>query len=864
MNSRKKIAFFFKKQQAVGGSLIFFFKLASYLAEQGEYEVLYFNLPNIDLEEGYLSESVQTHYMPYCDFNVLEDADIIVPFNHVISLLTYIKGVKTGRILLYNWQPDATVLLRNQLYYKNREIAPLLELFCEKDAVAFMAESDRVACNKWIEGEFNRRYVPVFPSENNDYSLQHALHGINRVSIGWMSRLDTEKIYSLINMLEAIRSDDTIEKVDLHIIGDGPARNKINIQRYSSKVRFIFTSFLFGEERDQYFLDNVDIAVTMGVSALDTGMLGIPTVVPSVMTRPFEGNRFVYLFDVKDYSLGWSNEDLDLLGLETHTIGEVIRAVYSEEGKKEIGAACLNYCKDNYSIEKTAQLMVSALQNSQLTQEDCRNNSVLNAHLTAFQNYRKLRRGRDYDIFVTFIRKVNQIQGKSLFKKIKILTSIACNPIKKKIGGYWGKIVRRLKLIGIRRKNLKYFNAIQNSYQEKAEIIKKVYENTGKIKVAHLVILNASFPTRPIFEEMLKDSAFDPYIIVVPDVQRSIQYRNVSLQNTYDELANQYGERVLYGYDPLENTYLELGEEYQLVCFNNPYRKMAHKYHHIAYFTDKNVLTLYVNYGFAAVKYGRAIMDTNFYNLCWKVCIDSPINLRDLKKHHVIKGRNAFVTSYLKMDRYALAPLHHNRRKTIIISPHHTVLGWDTLDISNFLAYSDFFLELPKRYPDIDFVFRPHPLLFNNLLEGKRWTQKRIDNYLSSIEQIPNIRYDCSGDYFEVFANSDGMIHDCSSFIGEYLFTEKPCCYMLKSKKEIKEVMNPMGVACMNNYYKAFSKEDILRFIDDVIIGGIDPLKERREKFSREELKFNYPHAAESVINMIKDTLDIETTDGGK
>ena len=117
------------------------------------------------------------------------------------------------------------------------------------------------------------------------------------------------------------------------------------------------------------------------------------------------------------------------------------------------------------------------------------------------------------------------------------------------------------------------------------------------------------------------------------------------------------------------------------------------------------------------------------------------------------------------------------------------------------------------------------------------------------------MRYDHSGDYFELFANSDGIVHDCSSFIGEYLFTEKPCCYMLKNEQEIQDVMNPMGIACMENYYKAYGKDDILRFIDEVILKGIDPLKEQREEFSRKILKFNYPHSAEAVIRMLKESI---------
>ena len=96
------------------------------------------------------------------------------------------------------------------------------------------------------------------------------------------------------------------------------------------------------------------------------------------------------------------------------------------------------------------------------------------------------------------------------------------------------------------------------------------------------------------------------------------------------------------------------------------------------------------------------------------------------------------------------------------------------------------------------------------------------------------------------------MIHDCGSFTGEYLYTEKPCCYMLKKGADLSETYIPLGERCLENYYHAYSGEDICRFIEDVVINGDDPLKEQRTAFSRNELKVNYPHTSEFIIDYIK------------
>lgn len=179
------------------------------------------------------------------------------------------------------------------------------------------------------------------------------------------------------------------------------------------------------------------------------------------------------------------------------------------------------------------------------------------------------------------------------------------------------------------------------------------------------------------------------------------------------------------------------------------------------------------------------------------------------------------------MDKLAGIKCKNKTRKQILLCPHHTINSKE-LDLSNFLKYSDLFLELPKLYPEIDFIFRPHQLLKYNLINYRG--DEKTNKYYEKIISYPNVVYDNNQDYLETFANSDAMIHDCGSFTAEYLFTGKPCCYMLKNVDDIKRKFLPMGQKCLDNYYKAFNKNDILNFIDNVVIKGIEPMKNQRDK----------------------------------
>ena len=86
------------------------------------------------------------------------------------------------------------------------------------------------------------------------------------------------------------------------------------------------------------------------------------------------------------------------------------------------------------------------------------------------------------------------------------------------------------------------------------------------------------------------------------------------------------------------------------------------------------------------------------------------------------------------------------------------------------------------------------------------------------------------------------------SFIS--LSRDQPCCYMLKNSNDINKVFLPMGQKCLDNYYKAFNKDDILNFIDNVVIKGIDPMKSQRDKFLQ-ELRLNYSNVAQIIVEHI-------------
>ncbi|MBR2941764.1 MAG: hypothetical protein IKB82_00025 [Clostridia bacterium] len=408
--------------------------------------------------------------------------------------------------------------------------------------------------------------------------------------------------------------------------------------------------------------------------------------------------------------------------------------------------------------------------------------------------------------------------------------------------------------LGWRRRVLRY-RLVLAHYKRVLPVLKKRLKEEGKIKVGFVVLFSSTFTYRPIFEEMMRSDVFDPYIVVVPDVSRSEAFRNEQFARAVEELSAKYPGRVVQGYDPATGVHTDIGETYGVLFFANPYDGMVAPEYKVPRFWKSNVLLLYAYYGFASVTYGRVVMQTDMYNSVWKLLLDTQMSLEDLKIHQPVGGVNGVVTGYVKMDELAQIPVNTDRRKRVLVCPHHTVMDWTPLNISNFRAYAQDMLELPRRYPQIDFVFRPHPMLFDNLRKHGIWTQEQIAAYLQAIEDTPNMVYSFEGDYMELFVNSDAMIHDCSSFTGEYLFTEHPCCYMIKPDTKLEEVYTPLGMKCLEQYYPAYRWQDVTDFIDRVVLGGEDPKKQAREAFVRETLKIGYPNSAKNVVQMIYDAI---------
>ena len=382
-------------------------------------------------------------------------------------------------------------------------------------------------------------------------------------------------------------------------------------------------------------------------------------------------------------------------------------------------------------------------------------------------------------------------------------------------------------------------------YQNVIESIRQ--SGRTKLNFAAYVIYDSTFGLDCVFKKMMTDTEhWNPMIVVIPDIYREREHAEKTYRQTKEFFIKKYGkEYVLDGWDTNTNVYFDHLDKFDLIYYANPYDAMVHKYHKIVYASTKNVLPVYVSYGYDV---GRLTTLDRIkkpeLNLVWKLFADTTYMYDDYVKEQVVKGRNVVLAGYSKMDNLQNYQATHHARKKILITPHHTVTRKD-IPLSNFIKYSDLILELPLMFPNIDFVFRPHPLLFTTLINEGIWTHDKFDHYIAAIE-ARGIEYSTGGDYLQLFAECDAIINDCGSFTVEWLYTGKPGCFVYKD--ELNEgLLTTLMNKAITAYTVARSKDDIIEFVKK-ISEDMDEHNYEMEPWVKENIAINYPDVSSFLI----------------
>lgn len=405
----------------------------------------------------------------------------------------------------------------------------------------------------------------------------------------------------------------------------------------------------------------------------------------------------------------------------------------------------------------------------------------------------------------------------------------------------------RLRLARVRRKHMAEMERLRDA---------------TRIKVAFFLIHESVWKCEVIYQLMREHPRFEPVVVICPCTTYAHRDRLRAMDGAYRHFSEQ-GYEVIYTYDEQTGQWLDIKSviDPDIVFFTNPWNITARLYR-IEHYLDR--LTCYVPYGYKNSDLYNADFNRPMHNLVWRFFVETNIHKHLAEKYSINRARNVVVTGFPGTDRLLMEAEEKrdpwkeedSRCKRIIWAPHHTIAGHGAnLDYSTFLDYAEFMLELARKNPgNLQIAFKPHPLLRSKLSLQSVWGVQATDAYYDQWETLENGLL-MEGDYMDLFMTSDALILDSSSFLIEYLHTGKPMLFLLGSES-VLERFNEVGKEAMKRAYIARNRQEVNRYVDEVVMGGDDPLRCARVRYF--ESRISPPHgelASRNVVDHIENTL---------
>lgn len=404
-----------------------------------------------------------------------------------------------------------------------------------------------------------------------------------------------------------------------------------------------------------------------------------------------------------------------------------------------------------------------------------------------------------------------------------------------------------------------------------------------KIRVAFLAISAAEWAADSVYRMLSEDDRVECFVVMCPLEDREREVRRKTEEQSYHFFCNNhYDVRRIYRAE--EDTcagWEQIGGLPDIVVHLTSWYQVLPAPFQIDRF-PLNIINCYLPYGMyvadslEGMYANMAVYNKEIVNLMWRVYADSEANLSGYARYELLHGKNVRYSGFPKMDYFfgerayteeqirkiwkIPSAMSVNQMKKIIIAPHHTIDSSEIVAFSTFARNAYFWLYLARKYQDrICFIFKPHPNLRMKAVRCKYFkSYEEYETYIEAWQALPNARVSEEEGYLDIFATSDGMIMDSASFLGEYLYVNKPMLFLTREE----QAFNTLGSKLVSGYYTARGEDfmAIEQFVESVILQGEDTMKDKRSRIFTEELDYigkNGCHASEFIcrdmINLLEE-----------
>ena len=360
-----------------------------------------------------------------------------------------------------------------------------------------------------------------------------------------------------------------------------------------------------------------------------------------------------------------------------------------------------------------------------------------------------------------------------------------------------------------------------------------------KIKVGFHFEFSAHWCGDDLYNLFAQDKRFDPVIFIPIDGC----YNNEFDRKDFLKDSEKFKARGLNVYE-MKRAALDVPKQDILFRFR-PYPEFIPPAFKLANIKVKETLVANVPYSFGLGGIPYDYANCPLHIVLWKVFWTSVVWLENFKKISKINTPRGFYSGYPKLDVFFKpdSKFHFDWKmarpdaKKIIYAPHWSIsFGIQT---ATFHWNYQFMYEFAKAHPEISWVVKPHPLLFDFAIRTRIFSSSEaLNEYFQKWDDLPNAKFYTGTYYNDIFATSDGMIHDSCSFIAEYQYVNKPMIFLNRRgvgmfNELAKEILNASYLVDGKNF------DEIAAMIQRVFIEGDDyKAAERKAVFDK---YLNYP-----------------------
>ena len=406
----------------------------------------------------------------------------------------------------------------------------------------------------------------------------------------------------------------------------------------------------------------------------------------------------------------------------------------------------------------------------------------------------------------------------------------------------------------------KYLYLNQLSWKRKSLI--QALQKRGKANVLFFVSNVAMWRAQKVFDLLNRDEHFSVSVFLYPFSSFEKEQRLQAIHT----LRDYFSERQLPFYDgtQIEDPAAFIKKEIRpdIVFYPQQYMNLYGNGLDSELYDD--LLLCYIPYALIVFDQGW-LYNQRYNNVAWRLYFPSQLHKDNAEHLAINKGRNVRLVGEASADAY-LDEDHSNpwkerqsRKKRIIWAPHFSIGKDGLLHRGSFLDLHALMLKLATQYAEhIQIAFKPHPRLLTELYNHPDWGKEKADAYYRKWAEMPNTQLE-TGEYIDLFMNSDAMIHDCGSFTAEYLYTLRPVMFYTHDRKAVEKQLNELGMAALDAHYIGGSADDIESFIKDVVIGENDPkVSARKAVYDKYLLPPNGRSTAENIYHDLLSSLGFE------